>query len=154
MQESKRRPSVEDEVPTTTKQSKASQPSSTSSVDSSEQPNGGPQDRKVSEKTTASLSATDSQDLLGSDSSVPTVGSDSSVPTVGSDSSVPTESVVTLSTPDSQLVPEEKLKNSVSEESLNKAGEVAPEQSGDLVEQSKSDEMNETSTVSTVEKFQ
>ena len=136
MQESKRRPSVEDEVPTTAKQSKASQPSSTSSVDSSEQPNGGPQDRKVSEKTTASPSATDSQDLLGSDSSVPT------------------ESAVTLSTPDSQLVPEEKLKNSVSEESLNKAGEVAPEQSGDLVEQSKSDEMNETSTVSTVEKFQ
>ena len=123
-------------MPTTAKQSKASQPSSTSSVDSSEQPNGGPQDRKVSEKTTASLSATDSQDLLGSDSSVPT------------------ESAVTLSTPDSQLVPEEKLKNSVSEESLNKAGEVAPEQSGDLVEQSKSDEMNETSTVSTVEKFQ
>ena len=136
MQESKRRPSVEDEVPSTAKQSKASQPSSTSSVDSSEQPNGGPQDRKVSEKTTANLSATDSQDLLGSESSVPT------------------ESAVTLSTPDSQLVPEAKLKSSVSEESSNKAGKVAPEESGDLVEQSKSDEMDETSTVSIVEKFQ
>ena len=143
MQGSKRRPSVEDEVPTTAKQSRACQPSSTSSVDSSEQPNGGPQDRKVCEKTTANLSATDSQDLLGSESSVPT------------------ESAVMLSTPDSQLVPEAKLKNSVSEESLNKAGKVAPEQSGDLVEQSgdlveqsKSDEMDETSTVSTVEKFQ
>ena len=141
MQGSKRRSSVEDEVPTTAKQSRASQPSSsqpssTSSVDSSEQPNGGPQDRKVCEKTTANLSATDSQDLLGSESSVPT------------------ESAVTLSTPDSQLVPEAKLKNSVSEESSIKAAEVAPEQSGDLVEQSKSDEMDETSTVSTVEKFQ
>ena len=141
MQGSKRRSSVEDEVPTTAKQSRASQPSSsqpssTSSVDSSEQPNGGPQDRKVCEKTTANLSATDSQDLLGSESSVPT------------------ESAVTLSTPDSQLVPEAKLKNSVSEESSIKAAKVAPEQSGDLVEQSKSDEMDETSTVSIVEKFQ
>ena len=141
MQGSKRRSSVEDEVPTTAKQSRASQPSSsqpssTSSVDSSEQPNGGPQDRKVCEKTTANLSATDSQDLLGSESSVPT------------------ESAVTLSTPDSQLVPEAKLKNSVSEGSSIKAAKVAPEQSGDLVEQSKSDEMDETSTVSIVEKFQ
>ena len=136
-QESKRRPSVEDEVATTVKQSKASQPSSSSSVDSSEQPNGGSEERKVSEKTAADLSASDSQDLLGPESSWPT------------------ESAVTLSTPDSQLVPEATLKESVSEQSSNKAGKVASEQSDELVEQSKSDDaMDETSTDSTVEKFQ
>ena len=122
---------------TTVKQSKASQPSSSSSVDSSEQPNGGSEETKVSEKTPADLSPSDSQDLLGPESSVPT------------------ESAVTLSTPDSQLVPEATVKESVSEQSSNKVGKVASEQSDELDEQAKSDDaMDETSRDSTVVKFQ
>ena len=122
---------------TTVKQSKASQPSSSSSVDSSEQPNGGSEETKVSEKTAADLSPSDSQDLLGPESSVPT------------------ESAVTLSTPDSQLVPEATVKESVSEQSSNKVGKVASEQSDELDEQAKSDDaMDETSRDSTVVKFQ
>lgn len=118
---------------TTVKQSKASQPSSSSSVDSSEQPNGGSEETKVSEKTPADLSPSDSQDLLGPESSVPT------------------ESAVTLSTPDSQLVPEATVKESVSEQSSNKVSE----QSDEFDKQSKSDDaMDETSRDSTVVKFQ
>ena len=122
---------------TTVKQSKASQPSSSSSVDSSEQPNGGSEETKVNEKTAADLSPSDSQDLLGPESSVPT------------------ESAVTLSTPDSQLMPEATVKESVSEQSSNKVGKVASEQSDELDEQAKSDDaMDETSRDSTVVKFQ
>ena len=113
IQGSKHRLSLEDELLPPAKHPRTIQPSSASdSVGSSGQPNGVCQEGQVSEKTN-DLSATDSQDIVSSVSSVQNerehviTFSTPDSQLAGSSLQNEREHVITLSTPDSQLLSEE-----------------------------------------------